>query len=89
MTDGEAVRLGREALLTVLTVAGPVLVLSLVTGLIISVLQAVTQIHEQTLSFVPKIIAALAAVALAGPWMLQKLTEYATLLLANMHQYVR
>jgi flagellar biosynthetic protein FliQ len=89
MTDGEAVRLGREALMTVLAVSGPILGLSLITGLAISVFQAVTQIHEQTLTFVPKIAAALGAVALAGPWMLQKLIEYTSALLSNMHQYVR
>lgn len=89
MTDGEAVRLGREALLTVLAVAGPILALGLVTGLVISIIQAVTQIQEQTLTFVPKIVAALAAVALFGPWMLRRLVDYAITLLSAMPQYVR
>ncbi|NLN19614.1 MAG: flagellar biosynthesis protein FliQ [Firmicutes bacterium] len=89
MTDGEAVRLGREALMMVLLVAGPVLGLGLITGLVVSIIQAVTQIQEQTLSFVPKILAALAAVALFGPWMLHKLVDYATELLTMMPRYVR
>ncbi|MGI6081423.1 MAG: flagellar biosynthesis protein FliQ [Limnochordia bacterium] len=89
MTDGEAVRLGREALMIVLLVAGPVLGLGLLTGLVVSIVQAVTQIQEQTLSFVPKILAALAAVALFGPWMLHKLVDYATDLLTMMPHYVR
>ncbi|MGI6541446.1 MAG: flagellar biosynthesis protein FliQ [Limnochordia bacterium] len=89
MTDGEVVSLGREALLTVLQVAGPVLGLSLVVGLGISILQAVTQIHEQTLTFIPKILAALAAIGVAGAWMLQKLTEYTGHLLSSMHHYVK
>jgi flagellar biosynthetic protein FliQ len=89
MTDGEVVNLGREALLTVLQVAGPVLGLSLAVGLGISIFQAVTQIHEQTLTFIPKILATLAAIAVAGSWMLQKLTEYTGHLLSTMHNYVR
>jgi flagellar biosynthetic protein FliQ len=89
VTDGEAVRLGREALITVLAVAGPVLGLGLITGLVVSIVQAVTQIQEQTLSFVPKILAALVAIAIFGPWMLHKLVDYAVTLLSAMPQYVR
>ncbi len=73
----------------VLEVAGPVLGLGLVVGLGISLFQATTQIQEQTLTFAPKIIAALTAIALAGPWMLQRLTQYSADLLGNMHLYVR
>lgn len=89
MTDGEVVKLGRDALMVVLEVSGPVLLLSLAIGLVISIFQAVTQIHEQTLTFVPKIVATLVAVAVAGAWMLQKLTDYTGGLLATMHQYVK
>lgn len=71
MTDGEAVRLGREALMMVLLVAGPVLGLGLITGLVVSIIQAVTQIQEQTLVFVPKILAILLTLLFLGPWMLR------------------
>jgi flagellar biosynthetic protein FliQ len=89
MTDGVVVALGREALWTVLLVSAPVLGLGLLVGLCISLFQATTQIQEQTLTFVPKIIAALIAIMLTGPWMLQKLTQYAANLLGNLHHYVR
>ncbi len=89
MTDGVVVALGREALWTVLVVSAPVLGLGLIVGLCISLFQATTQIQEQTLTFVPKIIAALIAIMLTGPWMLQKLTQYAANLLGNLHHYVR
>ncbi|HVR53770.1 MAG TPA: flagellar biosynthesis protein FliQ [Pseudorhodoferax sp.] len=68
--------LGQEALTLLLMVAAPVLGIVLVVGLVISIFQAITQIHEATLSFVPKLIAALLVLALAGPWMLTTLVDY-------------
>jgi len=59
-----------------LMVAGPLLLVALVVGLIISVLQAATQINEATLSFIPKLIAILAVLLAAGPWMLAILVDY-------------
>ena len=67
---------GQQSLYTLLMVAAPVLLTVLAVGLVVSVFQAATQIHEQTLSFVPKIIAAVAVLAIAGPWMLTSLVEY-------------
>jgi flagellar biosynthetic protein FliQ len=67
---------GQQGLYLLLTVSAPVLITVLVVGLIVSVFQAATQIHEQTLSFVPKIVAAVAVLAVAGPWMLTTLVEY-------------
>lgn len=67
---------GREALLLLLMVSAPVLGIVLVVGLVISIFQAITQIHEATLSFVPKLVAAVAVFAFAGPWMLSMLVEY-------------
>ena len=72
----EAIDLGRRAAMLILVVGAPVLVTALVVGLIVSVLQAVTQVQEQTLSFVPRIVAMLAAVAVCGAWMLEKLIEF-------------
>lgn len=63
----------KKALVTGLMVAGPILIISLVVGLIISIFQATTQIQEQTLTFVPKLIAIIIVLVLGGPWMLNKL----------------
>lgn len=67
---------GQQGLTTLLMVSGPVLGVVLVVGLVVSVLQAATQINEATLSFVPKIVAAFAVLAFAGPWMIATLVEY-------------
>lgn len=67
---------GQQALWMLLIVAAPILLAVLVVGVLISVLQAATQINEATLSFVPKILAAVATLAVAGPWMITTLVEY-------------
>ena len=67
---------GREALELLLMVSLPVLLVVLVVGLVVSVFQAITQINESTLSFVPKLIAAVVVFLVAGPWMLTTLVEY-------------
>ena len=76
-----------QAMLTLLTVAAPILGTVLVVGLIISLFQALTQINEATLSFVPKLIAAVAVLALAGPWMLTTLVEYIRRVLLAIPDY--
>lgn len=68
--------MGQEALLILLMVSAPVLGVVLLVGLIVSLFQAITQIQEATLAYVPKLIAAMAVFALAGPWMLNILVEY-------------
>ncbi|NLN14069.1 MAG: flagellar biosynthesis protein FliQ [Tissierellia bacterium] len=73
MTQTLVLTIIRKALLTILTVASPVLIVALVVGLIISILQATTQIQEQTLSFVPKIVAVFLTLILLGNFMLNKL----------------
>ena len=67
---------GQQGLYMLLMVSAPILIAVLVVGLIVSVFQAATQINEATLSFVPKIIAAVAVLAFAGPWMMSTLIEY-------------
>lgn len=67
---------GQEGLTMLLMISAPLLLTVLVVGLAISIFQAATQIHEQTLSFVPKLIAAVAVLAVAGPWMLTSIVEY-------------
>ena len=67
---------GQQGLYMLLMVSAPILLTILVVGLVVSIFQAATQIHEATLSFVPKIIAAVAVLVIAGPWMLSTLVEY-------------
>jgi len=67
---------GQQGLYMLLMVSAPILIAVLVVGLVVSVFQAATQINEATLSFVPKIIAAVAVLAFAGPWMMSTLIEY-------------
>jgi len=68
--------IGQEALLTLLMVSAPLLGVVLLVGLLVSLFQAITQVHEATLSFVPKLVAAMAVFAWVGPWMLNILVEY-------------
>jgi flagellar biosynthesis protein FliQ len=67
---------GQQGLHLLLMVSAPILLTVLAVGLLVSVFQAATQIHEATLSFVPKVVAAVAVLAMAGPWMLTTLVEY-------------
>ncbi len=67
---------GQQGLYMLLMVSAPILLAVLVVGLAVSIFQAATQIHEATLSFVPKVLAAVAVLAIAGPWMLTSLVEY-------------
>lgn len=76
MNAQSVLSIGQEALVLLLLVASPVLGTVLVVGLVISLFQAVTQINEATLAFVPKLIAAVAIFAIAGPWMLTTMVEY-------------
>lgn len=83
------ISLGRDALLTALLVAGPLLGLSLLVGLVVSIFQATTQIQDQTLAFVPKIVAVLIGIVVFGPWMLQVLTQFTLHLFAALPTYLR
>ena len=80
MTQEMVLQIGRNALEITLILAGPVLLFGLIAGLIVAVFQALTQINEMTLIFIPKIGATVLAIALFGPWMLQKLINYTTAL---------
>ena len=76
MTPESVMTLGRAALEMTILVASPVLLVTLVVGLMISVFQAATQINDPSLSFIPKILAVLLTFAIAGPWMLTVMTDY-------------
>ncbi len=80
---------GRQAVWTALSVASPVLAMTLAVGLLISIFQATTQIHEQTLTFAPKIVATLVSLLVFGPWMLTKLLDLTRHLLGNLNSFVR
>ncbi len=82
------VYLGREALWTILLITGPILGLGLLTGLLVSIFQATTQIQEQTLAFIPKIIVVLLSVVVFGPWILQVLVEFVEVLYSNIPYYL-
>ncbi len=86
MGQSAVIDIGREALYIVLKVILPVLAFGLATGLIVAILQATTQIQEQTLAFVPKIFAVLIALALFGPWILQTVIEFVEELFTNIPQ---
>jgi flagellar biosynthetic protein FliQ len=79
-----ALDLGREALLVSLIIAAPVLGVGVVVGLVISVIQTVTQLNDQTLALVPKIVAMVAATMLLVPWLATRLIEYAQAMYAGM-----
>ncbi|EXU80390.1 flagellar biosynthesis protein FliQ [Comamonas aquatica DA1877] len=76
MTPQMVLTFGREALTVLLMVSLPVLLTVLAVGLVVSIFQAVTQINENTLSFVPKLVAAVLVFAIAGPWMLSTVVDF-------------
>jgi flagellar biosynthetic protein FliQ len=77
MTPQMVVAIGREALMVTLMVAGPMLLFGLIVGLVISIFQAITQIHEMTLTFVPKVLAVALALLIFLPWMINQATDFA------------
>lgn len=84
MTEQFAVDLARSALTVTLQLSGPLLLASLVVGMAVSIFQAVTQINEATLSFVPKIVTVAGLLALLGPWMAQTMVAFTTGIFSNL-----
>ena len=76
MDATQVLSLGQQGLMLLLMVSAPVLLVVLVVGLVVSIFQAATQINEATLSFVPKVVAAVAVMGIAGPWMVSTLVDY-------------
>lgn len=89
MDESSVIYIAQDALKVILYVSAPVLIISMVVGLVVSIFQATTQIQEQTLTFVPKIVSVIAAIALFGSWMLRVLIEYFQGILMNMNQYIK
>ena len=88
MTSQMVLTIGRDALTLLLMISMPVLGVVMAVGLLVSIFQAVTQIHEATLAFVPKLIAAMVVFAIAGPWMLSTLVNYIQQVLQTIPQVV-
>jgi flagellar biosynthetic protein FliQ len=89
MDQDLVINIAQNALLIILYIAAPLLGVSLIVGFAVSVFQATTQIQEQTLSFIPKILSVLITVAVLGTWMLNTLTEYTVDLYESILQYIR
>ncbi|WP_416198026.1 MAG: flagellar biosynthesis protein FliQ [Sporanaerobacter sp.] len=89
MSQGDVLKLAQDAIRTILIVTAPILGFSLIVGLLVSILQAVTQIQEATLAFVPKIIAVLLSLIIFGPWILKAITEFTTEIFMNINLYIQ
>ncbi|MCK9486208.1 MAG: flagellar biosynthesis protein FliQ [Dehalococcoidia bacterium] len=89
MTDAAVITLAQDALTTTLMVAAPILIVSLAIGMLVSVFQAMTQINEVTLTFVPKIFGVFAISAIFGPWMIGTMVNYTTRLFAALPDLAR
>ena len=89
MSSDTVVFLGREALFTVILVSSPILIASLVIGILISLFQATTHLQEQTLTFVPKIVGVLVVIVLFGSWMINVMLSYMSNLFINMNSFVK
>ncbi|WP_182101568.1 flagellar biosynthesis protein FliQ [Niallia taxi] len=88
MTPEFVIKLAESGVYTVLITAGPLLLLALAVGLLISIFQATTQIQEQTLSFVPKIAAVLIGLVFFGPFMITKVLDFTRNIFQNLHTFV-
>lgn len=88
MNPQDAIDLGRDALVTALLVGAPVLVVGIVVGLLIGLMQALTQIQDQTIAFVPKIIAMVATVGICLPWLIERMVEYSEQVIINIPRIV-
>jgi flagellar biosynthesis protein FliQ len=84
MTPEYVVKLGQDTLVLVLYIAGPMLIVALVVGLAVSIFQAVTQIHEMTLIFIPKILAVAAVLSLMLPWSIRRIVDFTIGLLSSI-----
>ena len=88
MTPESVMAIGREALEVTIMLSAPLLLAALITGLLVSVFQAATQINEMTLSFIPKLLAMFVVMIIAGPWMLSLMLDYMHRMLTNLPSMV-
>jgi len=89
LNQDTVISLATQAMTLAFEVAGPILLVGLVVGLLVSLFQAVTQIQEQSLSFIPKIVALAVLIVILGPWMLDRMVNYATNLYMSIPSIVR
>ncbi|MGM8214482.1 flagellar biosynthesis protein FliQ [Bacillaceae bacterium W0354] len=88
MSSDMVISLAEQGVYTILIVVGPLLILALVVGLLVSIFQATTQIQEQTLAFIPKIVAVFVGIVFLGPWMLQRMIEFTITIFNNISRVV-
>lgn len=88
ITEGQVLDIAKDAIYYIIICSAPVLIISLVVGLIISIFQTVTSIQEQTLTFVPKIVAVFIGLMVCGSWILNQLLEFVTTLWSNFSIYL-
>ena len=89
MGDDFVLSIGSEAIKVIMMLAGPMLIAAMVIGIIVSILQAITQINESTLTFIPKMIAVIAVLVVMAPWMMEVMQGYATEIFGNFADYVK
>jgi len=89
MTEELVMSISGETLKTMMLIAGPMLLAAMVIGIIVSVLQAITQINEATLTFIPKMIAIILVLVIMAPWMLEVLQNYSSEIFGNFAEWVR
>ena len=88
MNDGDVTAVAGKAIWVTLQLGGPVLIVGLIIGLVVSIFQAVTQIQEQTLSFIPKVLGLVVVIVVAGPWMLEQILAWTTELYGSIPSLV-
>ena len=88
MNPQDVIDLGRDAVMTTLLISSPALAVGIVVGLLIGLAQALTQIQDQTVSFVPKLVAMIAVLGFCLPWMLQRMAEFSEALIGNIPRLI-
>lgn len=89
MSDDFILTLGQEALRITIFLAAPMLLVAMIVGIVVSLLQAVTQINEATLTFIPKIVAIAIVLVVGGPWMIETISTYTTDLISRFPELIR
>lgn len=89
MSESQVMEIMAQALILIIKVSAPMLIVSLVVGLVISILQTVTSIQEQTLTFVPKLIGIFVTIIVAGRWIMNSIVEFMTYLAENMAYFIK
>ncbi len=88
MTERDVIVIAQQAIYTGLMIAAPILGFGLIVGLLVAIFQATTQINEQSLVFIPKILTVIAVILIFGPWMLQKITDFTLELYKNINTLI-